>query len=294
MKYVIPRTITLNSTNVVENDYPEWVSGTLYTVGTYVMRASIHKVFKCAVATSGTTPPESDTANWVDYGSTNAYKVIDEYVNTKTSNADSVIFSFTQSEVCDTIALFNLNAVYVTVTMNDGTSDIFTKTVSLDNTSISDLYDYFFEDFIFRTDLFVTLPAYRNITYTVEVHNTGGNAEIGLVVIGKSKDLGVTLYNPTIGILDYSKKETNTWGGTYLAKGKTAKKAECQVIVDTGFVDEVNKRLASLAGTATLFVGDEREGGFESLLIYGFFRDFSIVIPNPSKSECNLNIEGLV
>lgn len=294
MKYVIPRPINITSINVIENDYPAWSSGVSYSVGEYVMRPLIHKIFKCAVATSGTMNPESDTVHWVDYGSTNAYRVVDEYVNTVTQNADSVIFSFTQADVCDTLALFNLNGGSITITMNDGNSEIFVKKISLDNTSITDWYDYFFEEFIFRNDLFITLPAYRNITYTIEVHNIGGIAKIGLIVIGKSKALGVTLFNPTIGLLDYSKKETNEWGGTYLAKGKTAKKAECQVVIESQMVDEVNRRLADIAGEATLFLADEREGGYESLLIYGFFRDFDIVIPSPALSECNLTLEGLI
>jgi len=294
MKYVTPREITLSVTNVPENDYPEWVSGTSYSIGDYVIRSSLHRVYKCAVATSGTTAPEDDPTTWVDWGATNAYKIVDEFVNTQTAQAESFTFSFSESEVCDTMALFNLEAVTVRVVMNDGTADVHDETYNLDETSIADWYDYFYEDFIFRSDLYIQLPVYRNITYTVTVTNTGATAKCGLIVLGRAKDLGVTLFNPSVGILDYSKKETNEWGGTFLSKGKVAKRADCTVIMDSGFADEMNRRLAKIAGEATLFVGDEREGGYESLLIYGFYRDFDIVIANPVKSQCTLSLEGLV
>jgi len=294
MKYVTPRTITLTSTDVPENDYPAWVSGTTYAIDDYVIRTSIHRVFKSANNFTSTVAPEDDPNNWVDWGATNAYKIVDEFVNTRTEKAESFTFSFTQAEVCDTMALFNLEAGTVRGVMNDGITDVHDQTYNLDDTAIADWYDYFYEDFILRSDLYIELPTYRNITYTVTVTNTGGTAACGLIVVGRAKDLGCTLTNPNVGILDYSKKETNEWGGTFLAKGKIAKRADCSVMMDTGFVDEFNRRLAKIAGEAVLFIGDEREGGFESLLIYGFYRDFGIIIQSSEKSECTLSLEGLI
>ena len=66
------------------------------------------------------------------------------------------------------------------------------------------------------------------------------------------------------------------------------------MVLNSSFVDEMNRRLTNIAGEATLFLADEREGGYESLLIYGFYRDFDIIITSNDKSECNLTIEGLI
>ena len=55
-------------------------------------------------------------------------------------------------------------------------------------------------------------------------------------------------------------------------------------------VDDVHRTLASLRATPALWIGSE---AFDSLTVYGFYKEFSIDLAYPTVSYCSLTIEGL-
>ena len=67
MPQVLPYTITdpvLTSSSVPETDHAAWVSGTTYAAGDRVIRTGTHRIYERLIPGAGTTPPESDSANW--------------------------------------------------------------------------------------------------------------------------------------------------------------------------------------------------------------------------------------
>jgi hypothetical protein len=53
--------------------------------------------------------------------------------------------------------------------------------------------------------------------------------------------------------------------------------------------------LGELDAIAAAYICDDVGAGFEEALnVYGFFRDFDIVIPGPAQSECVIEIEGFI
>src|SRR3546814_12434989 len=60
-------------------------------------------------------------------------------------------------------------------------------------------------------------------------------------------------------------------------------------VVESGAVEDVLSRIAALRAKPSLWIGDE---GFDSLTIYGFFRDFSIELGD-NVSVFGLTVEGL-
>ena len=292
MQVVTPRTVNTFTTDVLEDDYPEWVSGNAYAVDDFTMRASIHKVFKCSGANSSTVPPEDNTDQWVDYGATNAYKVLDEYVNTQTEQTNEITMTLDWDK-SSLLALFNLDAYEVEITIADSLAvDIFNEIIDLSNRDVSNWFSYFFAEFNFRQDIVKELPFIDGGTCTVVIRKTGSTAKVGLLAHGVARDLGFTLYNPNIGIIDYSKKVTDAvFGNTFLQKGAFSKRNSLSVILDTANLDIVNKRLSDLRATAAIYIGDDT---YDSLIIYGFYRDYDITLSNPVKSFLNIEIEGLI
>jgi hypothetical protein len=121
-------------------------------------------------------------------------------------------------------------------------------------------------------------------------------AKCGNFVIGSTKTIGTTKFSPTLSIVDYSKKETNDFGVTYLSPGKYKKRTTLDMYIRNQIIDTVYKTLAGLRATPAVFICDNSETAdkmLESMLVYGFYKDFSIVVPGPVMSDCSIEIEGL-
>ena len=81
-----PYTITdpvLTSSSVPETDHAAWVSGTTYAAGDRVIRTGTHRIYERLIPGAGTTPPESDSANWLDAAPTNRWAMFDGAVGTR-------------------------------------------------------------------------------------------------------------------------------------------------------------------------------------------------------------------
>ena len=121
---------------------------------------------------------------------------------------------------------------------------------------------------------------------------TSANATCGsLFACRRLASIGTAKYGANTGIIDFSKKITDDFGQTYLRQGSYAKRATLDIDVPSSQMNEVYRTLVSVRGQAVVWY--EPEGQFEPLLIYGFFKEFSIVIAGPSVCKCSLEIEGL-
>ncbi|PZQ21241.1 MAG: hypothetical protein DI569_12495 [Sphingopyxis macrogoltabida] len=103
-------------------------------------------------------------------------------------------------------------------------------------------------------------------------------------------EIGTTEAKPTIGITDYSRRETDDFGVTTVVKRGFSRTMSVRVKVPTGEVDGLQRQLAALRAKAVQWVADDR---FDSLSITGFYKDLSIDLAIPPVSYCTLTIEGL-
>lgn len=93
-----------------------------------------------------------------------------------------------------------------------------------------------------------------------------------------------------IGIIDYSRKEADQFGVISVVERAFAKRMTARVVMQTDAVDDIHRNLAALRATPVLWIGSET---FESLTVYGFYKEFSIDLAYPTVSYCSLTIEGL-
>lgn len=110
---------------------------------------------------------------------------------------------------------------------------------------------------------------------------TNGNVEI---------DLGAVEATPTIGIIDFSRRETDDFGVTTVVERGFARRMSVRLALPFENVDEVQRRLADLRATPALWVADER---FAWLNVRGFYKDFELDLAVPPLSYCTLTVEGL-
>ena len=185
----------------------------------------------------------------------------------------------------------------VTVEVTDGGASppVYSKSINLDGSIVFDWYSYFFEPFVQLGEVVLTdLPPYSNaeITMTLE---SGGNVAIGEMIAGTVYALGEEEMDQgaTIGIIDYSRKDTdNETGKTTFTRRAFSKRMSGQFLLNNGQLNAVQRILADIRAVPSVFIGSEA-ADYAPLIVYGFYRDFSIDIAYPTKSWCRIEVEGL-
>lgn len=263
---------------------------------------NVHKIYESlSDANTGNYPPTDVLAavpKWLEVSATNRWKAFDNKVGSQTENATSITFKITPGAVFDAIAFLNLDAVTVQVVLTDPIEgEVYNETIDLISTVITgssgiyDWYSYFFSSQFRLTDVVkFDIPPYLNAVLDITITYTGGTAKVGGIVFGVQSTLGTTQYSPNIGIHDYSIKEQDTFGVWSITERAFSKKMSCDVLIESVSIADVQNLLASYRSTLLVWVGSE---SYSSMIIYGFYKDFSIVISYPTFAICSIEIEGL-
>lgn len=142
-----------------------------------------------------------------------------------------------------------------------------------------------------KTDVVKTdLTSSATCLITAIVNKAASTAKIGALIVGVKTTLGTMKWSPAIGIIDYSTKEVDTFGNYSIVQRSFAKRLNCNLTIPNTIVDEVYRLLSLYRSTPLVWVGSE---SYSCLIIYGFYKEFSIVIPRKISSDCSLEIEGL-
>lgn len=287
----------LVSSNVAETDYAAYNAGTSYSLGTrviYVVGESHWVIESLQNANVGHTPTGLTTDTWwLKVGNTNRWKMFDTSVQSQTTNADSIDVSITANERINAVALLNISAATVQITMTDAIDGIvYDETYSLvSDSGIIDWYGYFYEPIVRLNDFTATdLPSYVNATLGVTLTATGETAYCGGLITGLQRELGATQYGINTGITDYSVKQQDDFGNYTILERAYRKRADVSLFVDNGFIDQLQIILAGLRAVPTVYIGSDL---YANTIIYGFFKDFNVNITYVDSSICTLELEGL-
>ncbi|MEH6436702.1 hypothetical protein [Massilia sp. DD77] len=305
MKLIAPIPITdqvMAASTLSESDSvdaPLWTTGAK-TVGQRVRRPD-HRIYECVVAHSATAAstdyPENNltgaSAKWILVRPTNLFAAFDSVMNTA-SVADSEVLSWTLTPGVrvDSVALFGVYAssVRVRVTLPDG-SVKYDQTQNLRLRNCRTFTEWFFKPVSFRRDVsFTDIPAYRNAIFEVIVSWPGNLPQVGEVQIGRFDFLGNVQWKPSVRTVDYSKVETDQWGGTKFTPRRAVRVVEYDLFVENESVDEVIRLLTSAKSSPRAWLGSPK---FGALNLFGFAQDFQIVVDGPAGSFLNLQIQEL-
>ncbi|BBV97897.1 hypothetical protein [Pseudomonas monteilii] len=287
----------LVSSNVPETDYPAWAAATAYTKGQRVILA--HVVYEALVdVPAGVKPGEEVVtaeapAKWLEVGATNRWRMFDDKLESLTTNPGTISVTVKPGAVVNSVAMFNVSGKSVTVKMVDALEgEVYSETVTLVDAGVTNWYDYFFEPVVVKTDLvLLNLPAYGSANLVITVDAGAGQAAVGHVVVGSRQQIGTALYGTSIGINDYSRKSTDDFGNTVVVQRSYSNRAEFDVSVDTSAVTRIRRLLAELRATPVVWIGEET---YEATILFGYYRDFSIVFSGPSVSDCSITVEAII
>lgn len=299
MKLIRPETVTdsiFQSSDVPEADYSAWLVGTTYADGDRVIvtTPNIHKIYESQqAANTGNDPTTDDGTWWLEVSSTNRWKLFNGIVQEQTEQAGGMEYVLQSPTVVNSLALINVDCAEITVTMDDAVEgEVYNQTFSMiSDSGIQDWYAYFFEPIV-RDDrlAILDLPPYSNADITVTFTDTG-TAKCGELIIGQFADLGFSQHGASYSIIDYSTKTTDSQGRVTITDGPYANKLDVDVILDTAVFGTVRNILADLRTTPCAWIAEENN---RNSIVYGYYREFDIILSNPTTSRCSLEIEGLV
>ena len=293
MKLIRPTTITdsiLTSSSVAETDAAAWSSGTTYALDATVIKS--HRIWRSLQASNTNHDPATSPTWWLDTGPTNRWAMFDNKVGTASTASNSISVVMTPGRI-DSLTLLELEAASVSLTIVAGSETVFSKTADLiDESSITDWYSYFFEPVVGLSYLVITdLPVYGEGVLTITISRPSGTVSCGVCVVGLMSEIGQVQYSPSIGINDYSRKETDAFGNTALVQRSFSKRLQARLVMNNNEVDRIVSVLSSIRATPVVWVGSE---SYNALVVYGFYRDFSVDIAYPTVSYCSLTLEGMI
>lgn len=290
--FAVADLVSSNATEV----YAAWNIATTYAKDAYVDYGT--HIYQSLVNSNTGHQPDISPLQWVFIGPDNTHAMFDEQVSTQTISTTplDVVVKIGYSNSAAFLNLAGATTLEVDIRDGAGGTLVYSYTEDLDVTIIYDWYMYFFEPFAYKDSVILEdLPQYLNAHLYMTLSGTSGtNVAIGELIYGTMYTLGSTEHGATAGIIDYSRKETDEFGTTTFVRRAYSKRMTGRFILDNLELGKVQKILADLRATPAVYIAAEDEFTYSPLVVYGFYRDFSIDVAYPTKSYCSIEIEGLL
>jgi hypothetical protein len=294
------RPIALADANVVsisepETEYSAWSSVTAYVVGNRVIY--LHYIYESILNGTNKVPGTAAGATyWLLIGPSNYWAALDSAISTQMVSTIVNTLTLTlvaTGEFVTAVGVVNAYGTVVRVSATHDGAPVYDETQAINSTAATSFYDYFFgERDLAGQLLFDGIPPYLGLTITVVVSGFDV-ARLGAVVLGRLYDIGEVQYGAETGIIDYSRKTTDTFGTTTLVEGDYADRVTLDVIVERDDFRRVNQLMKTLRATVCLFVGNDDTDVYGPLVLFGWPRSFRQVVGFPTVTHMALEVEGI-
>lgn len=301
MRVIPPVTITaakFTSSTCAEPHATEtaYNPATTYGLGDRVVVAADHLTYESLQAGNIGNTPSSSLTYWENVGATNKWKMVDLLRNTQTVQASPLTVVLTPGVRVDSLALLGVDADSVTVTVTSAATTVYTYTQALTTRTVLGWFDYFFQPFDTQPSVALfDLPPYTNGVITVTLTRTSANVSCGGIVIGSQQYLGATQYNAESDALNFSTVTRDAYGNSELIPRRSVPKTTQTLIVDKSYTNQIRAARTALNAVPAVYSGldDVSHDYFESLLILGYYRRFSINLAHPSDAVITLELEEI-
>lgn len=284
---------TIVSTTVV-NDYSDLPSSGPYDLEQrYVYNNKVYEV----VADPNTSDlPDagvsSDPPTWALLGWSNQYRMFKDGADSVSTEQGEIDVVLNYDELVSVMAVFGIEAASIKLTVNDSVAgDVYEETISLSDIGVADWWEYYFLPYDNETiAVFEGIPPYADADYHLEAFGATGSDDVsvGRVVAGYERDIGITLYNTSVSLKDYSIKTRDGFGNLTITPRRTIKLVDFDVHVFTVNVDSVVRLFKDVISEPALFIG---EADFSSTVVFGLIADVSQGITSPVISDLTLRVE---
>jgi len=299
MRIIKPITITdsvVVSNNITPSTLPEWSSGNPYTQGDTVKIESVHSEYECLINNTNQNPstnPLDPSGNpyWLRTGSTNDWRLFDTKTRSPSVNPSNITLTLQSSSSITGVALINIKASTLNITVEAGGQIKYTKDVQL-RELVYTYTDWFFSPIeSITTVVKLDLPLYTNAEITITADSSAGDVEIGELVLGSVQTIGCAQYGSSVGINDYSTKEVDDFGNFIIVERGFADRIEYDVEIESTDTNKVKKLLAQYRAKPLVYVGHPDR---PELTTYGYYRRFQEVLRDFSTTTMTLVVEEII
>ena len=305
MKVVPPIEITparIVSYNVPENDYQEWVAGT-YPIGTRKIIAAQHTIYEVLAASTADSPLDGiakAVPTWMIVSPTNRWKMFNKrrgntwMIGTTTTNPESIDITLRPGKRINTFGLVGVRAssVRVIMTIPGQAQPVYDKTFSMSSKAGGSWYQYYFGQFVTKDNVAqLDLPAFNNAYIRFLISAPGGVAEVGMLIIGMAKTIGVATYGTSLGDESYSNVSEDDFGNTTITPRGSRQYVDYSVVMTSDQVSSARRTLIPLRDVAALYIGSQ---DLDYTIIVGRFERLAIGLPTYDRAEYSLEVRSLM
>lgn len=312
MKIIRPTPVTDDtfvSSTIPEDDYAAWSSVTTYAAGAFVISVATHTVYRSLTADNLNNDPDleqvaladpliADPAiiNWQVIGATDRWKLFDSKPSQQATAADNITTVIAPGVFIGGVAGFGISAASVTVTMTDDGTEVYSRTIDMqDETPVIDWSTYFFEPILELSEfVFTDLPPYSAAQVSVSISRTGGDVSLGQVLMGPVFNAGTTLIGGTgFSGLDFSFVENDAFGNLTTVRRDATRLSSFDVLLPATQLLSFDTRMRSLrGGVPAVWIGsaDNRKAAVN----YGILRDYRTFYQTPDYSSITIETQGIV
>lgn len=299
MLVAAPLSLTVNSSTASDTTYPAYNAGTTYALGANVSATAsdgwVHEYESLQADNTGNAL--TDAVWWLDLGPQNSHRMFDSKTGTVTTGASPLVVSVSPGQYFDLIALARIDgAVSARIQVDYSGQSLYDETISLAQ-DVSNWWDYYFTSTAEIRSALVVRPEIFYGASDITVTLTGSPAadvSCGLMMVSAATELGDTLQGPSVSIEDYSTKETDVFGNTYLLERDYADRASAQIVLDATQVDSVKRALAAYRATPALYNLNNSDTDYESLVIFGKYDSFSVDMQYYNRAFCSLDVVSIL
>jgi hypothetical protein len=230
--------------------------------------------------------------------------MFDSYVSTQTvGDVDEDIVVVLNADSVDSLALLNMENVLSVRVQREyvPSGEIVMDTTEqliryAQDAASSSWWEYFFGEIEYRHQLFLNFDSWTQSQITITMTPVPGlAAKVGHCLIGQSKNIGKAQWGIVPSMTDYSKiiRDTDT-GKTRLVQGNYAKNLTIPLVINNALLDKAFRDMTDVRGRPAVWNANENGTNWESMVSFGYIREFALTIPGANESTCNITVEGLI
>lgn len=284
----------LIDSNVPEDDYPEYDPDATYSTGAEVMVLADHGVYVSTADNNTGNDPLTAKDKWARRESTNRWRVFDESLSTLTSQSGSITYQLRPPKAIGGLAILGVvNAVAAQVVIDHPEyGEVYNATHNLTPlVSASSWWQWLFGDRVLRTQsLFLDVPTYPGADIYITI--TGGaDLGVGMITLGQQRRFGYGVrYGARAGITTYSTVTRDIDGRASIKKRPFARRSSLDLALPNDEIDSLYQYLGEIESEPVLMVASRQ---YETFTGFGLVKNFEIVIPGPSVSDCSIEFDGM-
>lgn len=236
----------------------------------------------------------TDPVYWADVGPSNRWAMFDGVVGTQTQATDLISVQLAPGLI-NSVVLMEVEATEAEITLTNGGVVEYSAVLDLDATVIIDYYDYFFTEYVQRTEaVVIDIPPFEAGIVTIDIRGTG-TVKCGLCTLGVAHSLGdLQADDAAGGFIDYSVKETDDNGQTRIIEKPFARTIEGRGALDDFEYNRIHRLMTKQRAKPGVLVALPDNSLYDFMISYGICAEFKLLPQHPEHGYTVFRWEGLI